>query len=110
MVERPLPSEIPDLPGAYLFRNRHGEVMYAGKAKSLRRRVSSYFSKTLSPRTAAMLDASVGVEWIVTENEVEALMLEYSLIQKHKPRFNIRLRDDKSYPYLVLTRLDEGRL
>ncbi|MDH3605945.1 MAG: excinuclease ABC subunit UvrC [Acidimicrobiia bacterium] len=107
MVQRPLPSEIPDLPGAYLFRNRHGEVMYAGKAKSLRKRVSSYFSKTLAVRTAAMVDASETVEWIVTENEVEALMLEYTLIQKHKPRFNIRLRDDKSYPFLAITRQDE---
>ncbi len=107
MVQRPLPSEIPDLPGAYLFRNQHGEVMYAGKAKSLRKRVSSYFSKVLALRTAAMVEASETVEWIVTKNEVEALMLEYSLIQKHKPRFNIRLRDDKSYPYLAITRQDE---
>ena len=81
--------------------------MYAGKAKSLRRRVSSYFSKTLTTRTRAMLEASDSVEWIVTKNEVEALMLEYSLIQKHKPRFNIRLRDDKSYPYLAITRSDD---
>ncbi|MBT8202026.1 MAG: excinuclease ABC subunit UvrC [Acidimicrobiia bacterium] len=106
-MQRPLPSEIPDLPGAYLFRNRHGEVMYAGKAKSLRKRVSSYFTKGLAARTAAMIDASETVEWIVTENEVEALMLEYSLIQKYKPRFNIRLRDDKSYPFLAITRSDE---
>ena len=77
MVQRPLPSEIPDLPGAYLFRNRHGEVMYAGKAKSLRKRVSQYFGQGLAARTAAMVDASESVEWIVTENEVEALMLEY---------------------------------
>jgi excinuclease ABC subunit C len=107
MVTRPLPSEIPDVPGIYLFRNRHGEVMYAGKAKSLRKRVTSYFSKRLAARTAAMMEASETVEWIVTENEVEALMLEYSLIQKHKPRFNIRLRDDKSYPYLAITRQDD---
>jgi excinuclease ABC subunit C len=106
MVQRPFPSEIPDLPGAYLFRSRHGEVMYAGKAKSLRKRVGQYFSKVLPARTAAMVDASDSVEWIVTENEVEALMLEYSLIQRHKPRFNIRLRDDKSYPYLAITRSD----
>ena len=107
MMQRPLPDEIPDVPGIYLFRNQHGEVMYAGKANSLRKRVASYFSRTLAARTAAMMDASETVEWIVTENEVEALMLEYSLIQKHKPRFNIRLRDDKSYPYLAITRQDE---
>ncbi len=107
MVQRPLPSEIPDLPGSYLFRDRHGAVMYAGKAKSLRKRVGSYFSKTPATRTQAMLEASDSVEWIVTKNEVDALMLEYALIQKHKPRFNIRLRDDKSYPYLAITRSDE---
>lgn len=107
MVQRPLPSEIPDLPGSYLFRDGHGAVMYAGKAKSLRKRVGSYFSKTLTTRTLAMLEASESVEWIVTKNEVEALMLEYALIQKHKPRFNIRLRDDKSYPYLAITRSDQ---
>jgi excinuclease ABC subunit C len=107
MVQRPLPDEIPDVPGIYLFRDRHGEVMYAGKAKSLRKRVASYFSRSVAARTAAMMEASETVEWIVTENEVEALMLEYSLIQKHKPRFNIRLRDDKSYPYLAITRQDD---
>jgi excinuclease ABC subunit C len=107
MVQRPLPSEIPDLPGSYLFRDRHGAVMYAGKAKSLRKRVGSYFSKAPATRTQAMLEASDSVEWIVTKNEVDALMLEYALIQKHKPRFNIRLRDDKSYPYLAITRSDE---
>ncbi len=107
MVQRPLPSEIPDVPGSYMFRDRHGAVMYAGKAKSLRKRVSSYFTKAPTARTQAMLEASESVEWIVTKNEVEALMLEYALIQKHKPRFNIRLRDDKSYPYLAITRSDE---
>ncbi len=64
MMQRPLPSEIPDRPGTYLFRNRHGEVIYVGKAKSLRKRVSSYFSKALAARTAAMIDASDTVEWI----------------------------------------------
>lgn len=106
-MDRPSPSEIPDLPGVYLYRDRHGAVMYVGKAKSLRKRVSSYFGRSQAARTRAMLDASQSVEWIVTDNEVEALMLEYSLIQKHQPRFNIRLRDDKSYPYLAITRSDE---
>lgn len=90
-----------------MFRDRHGRVMYVGKAKSLRKRVSSYFTKDLAPRTAAMVDASESVEWIVTENEVAALMLEFALIKEHRPRFNIRLRDDKSYPYLALTKSDD---
>jgi excinuclease ABC subunit C len=81
-------------------------VVYAGKAKSLRKRVTSYFTKDLHPRTQAMVDAADSVEWIVTDSEVAALMLEYSLIKQHRPRFNIRLRDDKSYPYLAITRSD----
>lgn len=107
MRERPRPSEIPDAPGAYMFRDRHGRVVYVGKAKSLRSRVSSYFARGLAPRTQAMVDAADTVEWIITENEVEALMLEYSLLQRHRPRFNVRLVDDKSYPYLAITRSDE---
>jgi excinuclease ABC subunit C len=103
MERRPAAAEIPDQPGAYLFRDEHGAVLYAGKAKSLRKRVSSYFTKDLPIRTRAMVEAADEVEWIVTETEVEALMVEYSLIQRHRPRFNIRLRDDKSYPYLAIT-------
>jgi excinuclease ABC subunit C len=106
-VRRPQPSEIPDSPGAYIFRDEHGAVLYVGKAKSLRKRVTSYFTKGLATRTIAMVSTADTVEWIVTENEVEALMLEYSLIQKHRPRFNIRLRDDKSYPFLAITRSEE---
>jgi excinuclease ABC subunit C len=103
MQRRPPAAEIPDRPGAYLFRDEHGAVLYVGKAKSLRKRVSSYFTKDLPARTGAMVDAADSVEWIVTENEVEALMVEFSLIQRHQPRFNIRFRDDKSYPYLAVT-------
>ncbi|HSM01870.1 MAG TPA: excinuclease ABC subunit UvrC [Acidimicrobiia bacterium] len=106
-MRRPLPDEIPDAPGAYLFRDRHGAVLYAGKAKSLRKRVTTYFLGDLSTRTRAMVDSADSVDWIVTDNEVEALMVEYSLIQKHRPRFNIRLRDDKSFPYLAITRSEE---
>jgi excinuclease ABC subunit C len=106
-VRRPPPAEIPDTAGAYLFRDEHGAVLYVGKARSLRKRVSSYFTKGLASRTVAMLSAADSVEWIVTDNEVEALMVEYSLIQKHQPRFNIRLRDDKSYPFLAITRSEE---
>jgi excinuclease ABC subunit C len=107
MLRRPAPSEIPDRPGAYLFRDRHGEVLYVGKAKSLRKRLPAYFGADVAPRTQAMVKAAASTEWIVTENEVEALMVEYSLIQKHRPRFNIRLRDDKSYPFLAVTRSEE---
>ena len=102
-VPRPAPASIPDLPGAYLYRDGDGRVVYAGKARSLRKRVASYFGKPQHPRTAAMLESAVSVEWIVASTEVDALMLEYNLIQEHRPRFNIRYRDDKSYPYLALT-------
>jgi len=105
-MQRPATSEIPDAPGAYLYRDQHGQVLYVGKAKSLRKRVLSYFNRDIAARTAAMISAAASVDVIVTDNEVEALMLEYSLIQKHKPRFNIRLRDDKSYPFLTITRTD----
>lgn len=106
-MRRPPTSEIPDVPGAYIFRDQHGAVLYVGKAKSLRKRVITYFGRDLPTRTRTMVDSAETVEWIVTETEVEALMLEYELIQKHQPRFNIRLRDDKSYPYLALTRTEE---
>jgi excinuclease ABC subunit C len=78
-------------------------VIYAGKAKSLRKRVSSYWAKPLHPRTQAMVDAADRVEWIVAANEVAALHLEWNLIQEHRPRFNVRYRDDKSYPYLAIS-------
>src|ERR671919_951711 len=104
MFERPQSSEIPDRPGAYLFRDRHGRVIYVGKAKSLRSRVPAYFGVGLHPRTQAMVDNARSVDWILTESEVAALMLEYSLIKEHLPRFNVKLVDDKSYPYLAITR------
>jgi len=107
VFERPKPSEIPDLPGAYLFRDRNGQVIYVGKAKSLRSRVSSYFGTGLQPRTKTMVDNARSLEWIITESEVAALMLEYSLIKRHRPRFNVKLVDDKSYPFLAITRKDE---
>lgn len=102
-VARPAPSSIPDEPGAYLFRDADGRVVYAGKAISLRRRLASYWGRPLHPRTRAMVTAAASVEWIVAKNEVDALMLEYNLIKAHRPRFNVRYRDDKSYPYLALT-------
>ena len=102
---RPAPGSIPDTPGCYLFRDRHGRVIYVGKAKSLRSRLANYFQawSGIAARTRAMLEAARSVEWIVVDSEVEALHLEYTLIQRHKPRYNVRYRDDKSYPYLVLS-------
>jgi excinuclease ABC subunit C len=90
-----------------MFKDSQGRVVYAGKALSLRKRLSNYFARDLPERTRAMVEAAETVEWIVTDNEVAALMLEFSLIQRHRPRFNIRLRDDKSFPYLAITRADQ---
>ena len=106
---RPGPGTIPESPGCYLFRDRDGRVVYVGKARSLRSRVSSYFQSPagLAPRTVAMLEAAAGIEWIVVDNEVAALHLEYTLIQRHRPRYNVRYRDDKTYPHLVLTTSEE---
>lgn len=108
MVTRPPAGTIPDTPGSYQFKDAHGRVIYVGKASSLRQRLSNYFQdpRGLHPRTAQMVATAATVEWIEVRNEVEALMLEYSLIKQHRPRFNIRLRDDKSYPFLAVT-LDE---
>jgi len=108
MVVRPEPGTIPDAPGSYQFKDRDGRVIYVGKAKSLRSRLASYFAAPhlLLPRTRQMVSAAETVEWIEVRNEVEALFLEYNLIKRHAPRFNIRLKDDKSYPYLAVT-LDE---
>jgi excinuclease ABC subunit C len=102
-VPRPTASTIPDAPGAYLFRDPDGRVIYVGKARSLRKRLANYWSRPLHPRTEAMVTAAASVEWMLASGEVDALMLEYNLIQEHRPRFNIRYRDDKSYPYLALT-------
>ena len=109
MVERPPAGSIPDAPGSYQFKDAQGRVLYVGKAKSLRQRLSNYFQnpRFLAPRTAQMVQAAATVEWIQVDNELEALMLEYSLIKQHRPRFNVRLVDDKSYPFLAVTTGDE---
>src|SRR5207344_1943884 len=101
--QRPDPTSIPDSPGAYLFRDDDGRVVYVGKARSLRKRLANYWGRDLHPRTEAMVAAAASVEWIMASTEVDALLLEYNLIQEHRPRFNVRYRDDKSYPYLALT-------
>ena len=106
---RPAPGEIPVDPGVYRFRDRDGRVIYVGKAKSLRPRLSSYFQdiSALHPRTATMVTTAASVEWTVVSTEVEALQLEYSWIKEFDPRFNVKYRDDKSYPYLAVTLGDE---
>ena len=108
MVKRPPTGTIPDSPGSYQFKDAAGRVIYVGKASSLRQRVGNYFQdpRNLHARTAQMVATAETVEWIEVRNEVEALMLEWTLIKQHRPRFNIRLRDDKSYPFLAVT-LDE---
>jgi excinuclease ABC subunit C len=109
VVQRPPTGTIPDAPGSYQFKDRDGRVIYVGKARSLRSRLSNYFGdpRSLPARTAAMVASAETVEWIQVRNEVDALMLEYSLIKQHRPRFNIRLRDDKSYPFLAVTVSEE---
>ena len=105
MVERPDPGSIPEAPGSYQFLDENGQVLYVGKAKNLRHRVNSYFGKKshIAPRTIQMLNEATRVEWIQVSNELESLLLEFNLIKQHRPRFNIDLKDDKSYPYLSIS-------
>jgi excinuclease ABC subunit C len=102
---RPAPGSIPTQPGVYRFRDARGRVIYVGKAKNLRARLSSYFQDPvgLHQRTAAMVASGASVEWTVVKTEVEALQLEYSWIKEFDPRFNVKYRDDKSYPWLAVT-------
>jgi excinuclease ABC subunit C len=106
VLERP--KDVPDAPGSYQFKDADGRVLYVGKARSLRQRLANYFGDTsaLGPRTQQMLERASSVEWIQVRSDVEAIMLEYNLIKEHRPRFNIRLVDDKSYPFLAIT-MDE---
>ena len=102
---RPAPGTIPEDPGVYKFRDERGRVIYVGKAKNLRQRLNSYFSDvyTMHARTRQMVTSAASVEWTVVSTEVEALQLEYTWIQQFDPRFNVRYRDDKSYPSLAVT-------
>ncbi|GAA2151234.1 excinuclease ABC subunit UvrC [Nocardioides koreensis] len=102
---RPEPGSIPTQPGVYRFRDAKGRVIYVGKAKNLRSRLSSYFQDigNLHQRTATMVTTAASVEWTVVNTEVEALQLEYSWIKEYDPRFNVKYRDDKSYPWLAVT-------
>ncbi|MYU01897.1 MULTISPECIES: excinuclease ABC subunit UvrC [unclassified Streptomyces] len=106
---RPSPGQIPDSPGVYKFRDEHRRVIYVGKAKNLRQRVANYFQDLahLHPRTRTMVTTAASVEWTVVSTEVEALQLEYTWIKEFDPRFNVKYRDDKSYPYLAVTLNEE---
>ncbi|ETA06396.1 MULTISPECIES: excinuclease ABC subunit UvrC [Gordonia] len=106
---RPAPGTIPTDPGVYKFRDEHGRVIYVGKAKNLRSRLTSYFADiaSLHPRTRQMVTTAASVEWTVVGTEVEALQLEYNWIKEFDPRFNVRYRDDKSYPMLAVTLNEE---
>ncbi len=109
MQYRPPTGSIPDAPGVYQFQDAEGRVLYVGKAKSLRHRLPNYWqdSAKLMPRTAQMVAQADHVEWVVVDTEVDALILEHSLIQSHLPRYNVRLKDDKSYPWLAITLNEE---
>jgi excinuclease ABC subunit C len=106
---RPAPGSIPDSPGVYRFSDAAGRVIYVGKAKNLRARLSSYFQDlvNLHPRTQSMVTTAAKVDWTVVANEVESLQLEYSWIKEYDPRFNVKYRDDKSYPWLAITLNEE---
>jgi excinuclease ABC subunit C len=100
-------SSLPDSPGVYVFRGQGGEVLYVGKAINLRSRVRSYFASNLPVKTEALMSRVEGLEVIVVDSEAEAFILEANLIKKHRPRYNILLRDDKQYPYLRINLNDE---
>ncbi|MFT4052784.1 MAG: excinuclease ABC subunit UvrC [Microbacterium sp.] len=107
---KPGPGEIPTQPGVYRFRDAEGRVLYVGKAKNLRARLSNYFAplETLHERTRRMVTTATSVEWTVVASDVESLQLEYMWIQEFSPPFNVRYKDDKSYPYLAITLADEA--
>ena len=100
---------IPTGPGVYRFSDAHGTVIYVGKAKSLRSRLNSYFADPagLHHRTRTMVFTAAKVEWTVVQNELEALQLEYTWIKKYDPRFNVKYRDDKTYPWLCISWSEE---
>jgi len=94
---------LPSSPGVYLMKNAPGQVIYVGKAKVLKNRVRSYFTGSHDSKTEKMISEIADFEYILTQTEVEALLLEHNLIKKYRPPYNIMLRDDKSYPYILVT-------
>lgn len=110
LAYKPKPGEIPTQPGVYRFRDADGRVLYVGKAKNLRARLSNYFAPlhTLHERTRRMVLTAASVEWTVVGSDVESLQLEYMWIQEFSPPFNVRYKDDKSYPYMAITLADEA--
>ena len=95
---------LPDSPGCYIYRDNIGEIIYVGKAKNLKNRVKSYFTGTHNKKTQVLVSKIEDLEYIIVNSEKEALILENNLIKKYRPYFNIRLKDDKSYPYLMITK------
>ena len=95
---------VPELPGSYQMKNKNGVIIYVGKAKNLKRRLSSYFNRVQTGKTLLLVNDIVDFEYIVTSTELESLILEITLIKKYDPKYNILLKDDKSYPYIELTR------
>lgn len=110
LAYKPKPGEIPTNPGVYRFRDRDGRVLYVGKAKNLRARLSNYFAPlhTLHERTRRMVTTAASVEWTVVASDVDSLQLEYMWIKEFDPPFNVRYRDDKSYPFMAITLADEA--
>ena len=105
------PDELPQKPGIYIMKDKNEEIIYVGKSKSLRSRVRSYFQKHLDrPKTQVLMSHFNSLEYIVTNSEKEALILEANLIKKHKPRYNINLKDDKRYPYVKITEEDYPKI
>ncbi|MBS1697595.1 MAG: excinuclease ABC subunit UvrC [Actinobacteria bacterium] len=107
---KPRPGEIPTDPGVYRFRDAQGRVLYVGKAKNLRQRLSNYFAplRTLHERTRRMVTTAASVEWTVVPTDVDSLQLEYMWIKEFDPPFNVRYKDDKSYPFMAITLADEA--
>jgi Nuclease subunit of the excinuclease complex len=101
---------LPEKPGVYLLKDTLGQIIYVGKAKVLKNRVRSYFTGSHVGKTGRLVSQTADFEYIVTESEVEALVLECNLIKKHTPKYNILLRDDKTYPYLIITEENHPRI
>src|SRR5690554_4976184 len=101
---------VPPEPGCYLMKNKHGTIIYVGKAKILRNRVRSYFTGSHDKKTQRLVSEIRDFEYIVTSSNIEALLLEQNLIKKYEPRYNVMLKDDKSYPYLKITKEQHPRL